>query len=66
MFDSDTIIVGIIVIIGLVIVAKIETSEEKQYKINMAECMKEHKEYECHAMLDNHSEPYPIIIPMRY
>lgn len=33
----------------------------------LAECMKDHKEYECHAMLDSHHDsttmPIPIIIP---
>lgn len=38
---------------------------DKQYKANMQECLKDHKAYECHAMLDEHSSVYPVVVPMK-
>lgn len=68
MFDLDDLIgwvIGALIIAFIIfgVVALIAVC--KQDTKNMTECMKDHKEYECHAMLDSHTQMYPVVVPMR-
>ena len=68
MFDFDDLIGWVIgaLIVGFLIFGVVALiSADKQYQANMQECLKDHKAYECHAMLDDHSSVYPVVVPMR-
>lgn len=50
---------------GLVVTALYLGHQEVLEKTQiLTACMKDHKEYECHSMLDNHQSTVPVFIPM--
>ena len=54
----------IVVVVFIVLVYALSKQEEKEYKRHMTECLKDHKEYECVAMLKTNTEYYPVVVPM--